>query len=576
MLDLTIPVDAAQERVLTRLNGLCHSIAPEDLCEGEYPSPRLSLLESLEGLLDPRALVAYLRALPPLDLTLGEVRAYRGVDGDTLAIPVESDALAGLHRQLCKHLHGSARGEDYDPRITLCKVRKGCGQDYAGDDCLDGARLSIAEVCVTGHDGQEHIVKLGGTTLIQPRKKVEFVGQEKPKVVPLPAPAPRQPDPVPVTLKSAWGGLTRDARVTLRGLRQRGTDRAMRKAVHLVRCSTRDVTERGLLLDWIAKRWIHQPGPRSRNRYVNDKTGRVSYFKNPPAGAVDDKGEPVEGSKHSHPEEKPQEAQQGTQAPPETKAGKTQRSDPQEVQGRIEGMLNGKEPADPKAVAELLMGLTVKQAQSIRDAFSVDATGTKGSSRSVIGKIAERIAGLALAGKLKPEQAAPTPEPEPAAEPAPAAEPEPQPQPKKQAFDPLGISPAKRKPSSERNLIVEGGDEDFDPAEVGDDGEAAAEFLALERERVGNPGKPMSIGNKPAPEPVQRGRRPGTWRDRLRARQESLSRIDPARRGMLTADVAEEDEAPRPVPPRREPTRAERVEQYRQRVARTGRALDDA
>jgi hypothetical protein len=81
VLDLTIPGDAAQQKVLTRLTGLCNSIAPEDLCEGEYVSPRLSLFEELQGLLDPRALAVFLRGLPPLELTLGEVRAYRGVDG---------------------------------------------------------------------------------------------------------------------------------------------------------------------------------------------------------------------------------------------------------------------------------------------------------------------------------------------------------------------------------------------------------------------------------------------------------------------------------------------------------------
>jgi hypothetical protein len=576
-------------------------------------------------------------------------------------------------------------------------------------------------------------------------------------------------------------------------LRRDVTEGVVRKSLEVVRTSAATPDDELVLLGWLAKRWIHQPGPRSRNRYVNDATGRVAYFKNPPPGSVDNKGEPVEGAKPARQARQPQEASQATQSPEEAKPGKTTRSNSDEVQGRIEAMLSGKEPADVKAVAELLMGLTVKQAQGIRDAFSVDATGTKGSSRSVIGKIAERIAGMAIKGELeagKPiaEKVETVPQPK-TTEPLEATKAETPtsfdqtegdgngnagsipPGAKeigrgntgpvyrhgntvyKSAFDRdgrrtlepevyeslrsiEGIAPGaaadntvklpfydaivsidavprdqrdsmssvvrksiarinaavtalsdagyyyndplqfgvnadgemdlldfsnvtKTDPATARRdnggllqsfysvfgmkedaanyaqatqmlEAVSGIMSDDDPlgayeAELGEDtvtklrrelgGKAprfayyAASEIPVSIRGVGqaisekgtnvvlssapldkadidkwsltpawHKPAPASVPSTPKkqPPPVARDRRPGTWRDRLRARQESLSRIDPARRGMLSPDQDEEDETPRPAPPRREPSRAERVEQYRQRVARTGRALDDA
>jgi hypothetical protein len=473
VLELNLPADADSARVLDRLDYLCRTIDPADLAEGESVDPRLQLLPSL-GHADPEGVAALLGGLPPVGLVLGAVRSYRGPDGDTLAVPVESDGLFRIHKHLARHLPGSAEG-DYDPRIVLCKVRRGRGAAYDGDDALEGAALTVSEATLPGPGGPR-TVRLDGPDPAAARvaKKYTPPRPQAPAPVARPAPAPvaakaangltfessvlaRTPAREPVTLQAAWKSLTPVARDDLRRLRDRGTDGAMRKAFRLVGQAARDGESRGLLLDWLAKKWLHSPTQRSQNRYVLDSDPqKVRYFKTPPKGAQGPgQGDQPGGGKQDAQQEAPaapaqQQGQEEQPAPQQEKPaakpakapakGKTPRTDPAQAQQELGAMLADPSTADAGRARDILLGLTVAQARQVAEKLGVDLTGARsGGKADVAQKLASRLASKALEGSLAshegsvinlddyappreaqpaPAQAAPQQAPEPAPEPA--------------------------------------------------------------------------------------------------------------------------------------------------------------
>ena len=284
------------------------------------------------------------------------------------------------------------------------------------------------------------------------------------------------------------------------------------------------------LVDRLVKKWVNKPGPRSKNRYEWDSDpNRVRYFQQPPPGAVNAAGEPMTPAQKQAATVGEGEGDQKPQARPAR--SRTPRTDPQEVQGKVQAMLQGKETVDVPAVADLLMGLTVKQAQEMTAALGIDLAGARsGLKASVVTKLAVKLAALAVQGKLgggrpEPEK----PEQEPAPEPAPEPE---------------------------------------TPADVGG--------TVPQDEFASDPAEPAAEPEQqqPQPQPASeqpRDRRPGAWRERLRARQEALSRVPEDRRHSL--DVSEEEED-KPAS-RRPESRSERVERLRRKVEQTGRALDE-
>jgi hypothetical protein len=508
------------EQLVSRLVGYCREIDPADLLDGELVAPHLSLLEGLGSAVSTSAVAAMLSRLPVVPVTLGKVRSYRHPGYDLLAIEAESDDLAKLYRAMVKHVPGADECE-YDPRVILCKLKPGTGKDYSGDDRFEGEVLTLASASVCGQDGTREAVRL-----LAPRKKVEFVGQEKVKGAPpaakIEAPAPavdplrveRVPDPQPgpaikdITLKSCWAGLTRDARDDLRRLRDRGTDAAIRKACRVVRHATADRVSRGLLIDWLAKGW--DPGPdvgggkrrwtgngpdKGKTRYQISPPGSRSRGKQSPGGeggavggTQEDDGQqagPQQEQEVTEGQEKPQEKPAPAKKPAAPKAGKP---DPEDVGRQLDAMVKGEIPADSGKALEMLMTLTVKQAQTIRDAMDLDAAGTKGTSRNVIPKIAAkfaaRIAEMALAGKLAKSGEASKPAEEPAPEPeqaAPAPAPAPEPKPEQPA-----------------------------PQEQAGYHEAAhpAEFLRQQTDRQARADRPRPSKGVPAPEPEEEPENP--------------------------------------------------------------------
>ena len=154
------------------------------------------------------------------------------------------------------------------------------------------------------------------------------------------------------------------------------------------------------LVDRLVKKWVNKPGPRSKNRYEWDSDpNRVRYFQQPPPGAVNAAGEPMTPAQKQAATVGEGEGDQKPQARPAR--SRTPRTDPQEVQGKVQAMLQGKEVVDVPAVADLLMGLTVKQAQEMTAALGIDLAGARsGAKGTIVTKLAVKLAALAVQGKL--------------------------------------------------------------------------------------------------------------------------------------------------------------------------------
>lgn len=466
MLELNLPADADSARVLDRLDWLCRNIDPADLAEGESVDPRLQLLPSL-GHADPEGVAALLGGLPPVGLVLGAVRSYRGPDGDTLAVPVESDGLFKIHKHLARHLPGSAEG-DYDPRIVLCKVRRGRGAAYDGDDALEGAALTVSEATLPGPGGPR-TVRLDGPDPAAARvaKKRTPPRPQAPAPVARPTPpavAARTPAREPVTLQAAWKSLSPVARDDLRRLRRRGTDGAMRKAFRVVRYSSTAPEARGLLLDWLAKGWdprgkapdgrrtiyvgngpdkgkrrvqISPPGSRGQGKAGAEAPEKQQAEDDQPAQRA-----PAQAQQQEQAEKQQKPQQEKPDAKPEKAPakGKTPRTDPAQAQQELGAMLADPSTADAGRARDILLGLTVAQARQVAEKLDVNIAGTaSGRKADVVDKLASRLASKALEGSLAahegsvinlddyappreaqpaPAQAAPQRAPEPAPEPA--------------------------------------------------------------------------------------------------------------------------------------------------------------
>jgi hypothetical protein len=480
VLELNLPADADSARVLDRLDYLCRTIDPADLAEGESVDPRLQLLPSL-GHADPEGVAALLGGLPPVGFVLGAVRSYRGPDGDTLAVPVESDGLFRIHKHLARHLPGSAEG-DYDPRIVLCKVRRGRGAAYDGDDALEGAALTVSEATLPGPGGPRTVRLDGPDPSARVAKKHAQPRPQAPAPAPVARPAPaaakaangltfessvlaKMPAREPVTLQTAWKSLSAVARDDLRRLRRRGTDGAMRKAFRVVRYSSTAPEARGLLLDWLAKGWedrgkapdgrrtnyvgngpdkgkrrvqISPPGSRGRGKAGEDAPGKQQAEDEQPTqrAPAREQQEQEQAAKQPAPQqEKP--AAKPAKAPAK---GKTPRTDPAQAQQELGAMLADPSTADASRARDILLGLTVAQARQVAEKLDVNIAGTaSGRKADVVDKLASRLASKALEGSLAahegsvinlddyappreaqpaPAQAAPQRAPEPAPEPA--------------------------------------------------------------------------------------------------------------------------------------------------------------
>lgn len=414
MIEMTLP----NEQVVSRVLGYCAEIDPDDLLDGEIVSPHLSLMEGLGQSVNASAVAAMLSRLPAIPVTLGRVRSYRHPGYDLLAIEAESDDLAKIHAAMVKHLPGGDECE-YDPRIILCKLKAGCGKAYSGEDRFDGEVLTLGNATVCGQDGRRESV-----TLATPKKKVAFVGQEKPKhaeplakdstvspdtVEPLKVTPVKDPEPGPapkeISLKSCWASLTREARDDLRRLRDRGTRLAIHKACRAIRHATGDPVARGLLTEWVTKKWVKddsvtKPREGAKNeRWVWEKEdgtrGSSRYFpknEDPNAGRKPPREKP-----QGQTQQEGQEGEQQQKPAPEKKPGKARKGDPASVGSGLNAMLTGDVPVDLKVAVDMLMTISVKEMQKIAGAMDLKGGGFKSGKAD---KVAHRIAELALAGKL--------------------------------------------------------------------------------------------------------------------------------------------------------------------------------
>lgn len=429
MLELNLPADADSARVLDRLDWLCRNIDPADLAEGESVDPRLQLLPSL-GHADPEGVAALLGGLPPVGLVLGAVRSYRGPDGDTLAVPVESDGLFKIHKHLARHLPGSAEG-DYDPRIVLCKVRRGRGAAYDGDDALEGAALTVSEATLPGPGGPR-TVRLDG-----PDPAAARVAKKRTPPWPQ-APAPEARGLLLDWLAKGWDprGKAPDGRRTI--YVGNGPDKGKRRVQ------------------------ISPPGSRGQGKAGAEAPEKQQAEDDQPAQRA-----PAQAQQQEQAEKQQKPQQEKPDAKPEKAPakGKTPRTDPAQAQQELGAMLADPSTADAGRARDILLGLTVAQARQVAEKLDVNIAGTaSGRKADVVDKLASRLASKALEGSLAShegaldlgdqptEQEAPAPAPAPAPEPEPA--PEPAPQEKQQAGDPAGGEAARAERDAVRAALA--------------------------------------------------------------------------------------------------------------------------
>lgn len=136
-------------------------IAPE---HGREEQPHVTVKFGLHGN-DPEEVRKIIENEPPIKLTLGKIKVFKGVENgtaDAVVVDVDSPDLHRINKAIADALPTTDTHPEYKPHLTLAYVKPGLGQKYEGDDSLEGRELTLDSVVFSGKDRVEAPIQLKG------------------------------------------------------------------------------------------------------------------------------------------------------------------------------------------------------------------------------------------------------------------------------------------------------------------------------------------------------------------------------------------------------------------------------
>jgi hypothetical protein len=136
------------------------SIPDDDLAaDGRETDAHVTVLYGLNSSSD-LPVRALLLDEPSVFLTLGETIVFETPEADVLVVRVNSPDLIRLNAKIFENLEVTSTYSEYKPHATICYLRPGLGQKYAGRTDLAGLTATINEVIFSPPEGEKVNISL--------------------------------------------------------------------------------------------------------------------------------------------------------------------------------------------------------------------------------------------------------------------------------------------------------------------------------------------------------------------------------------------------------------------------------
>lgn len=169
-------IDAAgysrsQGSPLAKLQDMAAAIPDEDLAaDGRETNAHITVKYGLHTQ-DPEEVRRVVSGFGPVDVTLGktsifaanESSAQRGGDQfDVVKVDVSGERLMALNKLLCDSLECTDTHPEYHPHITLAYIKAGLGEQYVGNNAVEGMELNLVDLVFSDKHGNETVISLLG------------------------------------------------------------------------------------------------------------------------------------------------------------------------------------------------------------------------------------------------------------------------------------------------------------------------------------------------------------------------------------------------------------------------------
>lgn len=182
---LDIPADIAKDVTgfAAKIPDEQISVDPDDPTIGREKAPHITVAYGLSKDVTEEMIREVIADQKPIEVTLGKTSIFENEKYDVLKVDVTSPELTAINKRIEDELGLPGKTFDgYEPHITIAYLKKGEGQQYAGDASLEGKKITLDTLTFSKTTGETMEIPLSGIA-------------SKPEDV-TPSPAPEKPPEV--------------------------------------------------------------------------------------------------------------------------------------------------------------------------------------------------------------------------------------------------------------------------------------------------------------------------------------------------------------------------------------------